>query len=71
MNKFNALFEIINVHLDLCIESYDSKALINSCTVCPFRDFKDEALTCASLKITEKVFEALPVIYKSKRRKKK
>lgn len=70
-NKFNNLFEVINVHLDLCLESFDSKALINSCTTCPFRDFKDEAMTCASFKLTEKVFEALPVIYRYKRKKKK
>jgi len=71
MNKFNALFEVIHVHLDLCLESRDSKSLINACTACPFREFKDEAMTCASLKLTEKVFEVIPFITKSKRKKKK
>ena len=66
MNKYNHLFEIINVHLDLCIDSYDSKALINSCLTCPYKEFKDEALTCISFKITDKVFAALPIIYRSK-----
>ena len=70
-NKFNTLFEVINVHLDLCLESFGSKALINSCTTCPFREFKDEAMTCASFKLTEKVFEVIPFITKSKRKKKK
>ena len=70
-NKFNTLFEVINVYLDLCLESIDSKSLINACTACPFREFKDEAMTCASLKLTEKVFEVLPFITKSKRKKKK
>ena len=70
MNKYNALFEVINVHLDLCLDSFDSKALINACLTCPFKEFKDEALTCVSFNLTEKVFEALPIIYKSKRRKK-
>ena len=68
-NKFNTLFEVINVYLDLCLESIDSKSLINACTACPFREFKDEALTCASLKLTEKVFEVIPFITKSKRKK--
>ena len=66
MNKYNTLFEVINVYLDLCLESIDSKSFINACTACPFREFKDEAMTCASLKLTEKVFEALPIIYRSK-----
>lgn len=70
-NKFNTLFEVINVYLDLCLESIDSKSLINACTACPFREFKDEAMTCASLKLTEKVFEVIPFITKSKRKKKK
>lgn len=67
-NKFNTLFKVINVYLDLCLESIDSKSLINACTACPFREFKDEALTCASLKLTEKVFEVIPFITKSKRK---
>ena len=71
MNKYNALFEVINVHLELCLDSFESKALINACLACPFKEFKDEALTCVSFKLTEKVFEALPIISKSKRRKKK
>ena len=62
-NKFNTLFEVINVYLDLCLESIDSKSLINACTACPFREFKDEAMTCASLKLTEKVFEVLQFIF--------
>ena len=70
-NKFNTLFEVINVYLDLCLESVNSKSLINACTACPFREFKDEAMTCASLKLTEKVFEVIPFITKSKRKKKK
>ena len=71
MNKFNGLFEVINVHLGLCLDSFDSKALINSCTACPYKKFKDEALTCVSFKLTEEVFKVLPVIYKSKSKKKK
>ena len=71
MNKYNALFEVINVHLELCLDSFESKALINACLACPFKKFKNEALTCVSFKLTEKVFEALPIISKSKRRKKK
>ena len=68
MNSYEALFETISVHLDLCRESIETKALITSCISCPFKEFKDEALTCVSLNLTDKVINLIPIITKSKRR---
>ena len=77
MKRYDALFETISVHLFYCMESMHSRALINACVCCPYRDFKDDEYTCVAFLLSERVIGLLPHIKvpcknskKEKRRKK-